>query len=123
MWSCLSRTGRVGANPEAADAFELGLKLAKEVDADLVLATDPDADRLGVRVKDKNGEYHDLTGNMSGCLLANYEISQKKAINGSLPEDGALIKTIVTTNLADAIAKGYIFLQETHHSSHCGLTR
>ena len=94
-------------NPEAAEAFELGLKLAKEVDADLVLATDPDADRLGVRVKDKNGEYHDLTGNMSGCLLANYEISQKKAVNGSLPEDGALIKTIVTTNLADAIAKGY----------------
>ena len=94
-------------NPEAAEAFELGLKLAKEVDADLVLATDPDADRLGVRVKDKNGEYHDLTGNMSGCLLANYEISQKKAINGSLPEDGALIKTIVTTNLADAIAKEY----------------
>ena len=94
-------------NPEAAEAFELGLKLAKEVDADLVLATDPDADRLGVRVKDKNGEYHDLTGNMSGCLLANYELSQRKAVSGSLPEDGALIKTIVTTNLADAIAKGY----------------
>ena len=94
-------------NPEAAEAFELGLKLAKEVDADLVLATDPDADRLGVRVKDKNGEYHDLTGNISGCLLANYEISQRKAVNGSLPADGALIKTIVTTNLADAIAKGY----------------
>lgn len=94
-------------NPEAAEAFELGLKLAKEVDADLVLATDPDADRLGVRVKDKNGEYHDLTGNMSGCLLANYELSQRKAVNGSLPEDGALIKTIVTSNLADAIAKGY----------------
>ncbi|MDO4337938.1 MAG: phospho-sugar mutase [Eubacteriales bacterium] len=94
-------------NPEAAEAFELGLKLAKEIDADLVLATDPDADRLGVRVKDKNGEYHDLTGNMSGCLLANYEIGQRKAVNGSLPEDGTLIKTIVTTNLADAIAKGY----------------
>ena len=94
-------------NPEAAKAFELGLKLAKEVDADIVLATDPDADRLGVRVKDKNGEYHDLTGNMSGCLLANYELSQRKAVNGSLPEDGALVKTIVTTNLADAIAKGY----------------
>ncbi len=94
-------------NPEAAEAFELGLKLAKEIDADLVLATDPDADRLGVRVKDKNGEYHDLTGNMSGCLLANYEISQRKAVNGGLPEDGTLIKTIVTTNLADAIAKGY----------------
>ena len=93
-------------NPEAAEAFELGLKLAKEVDADLVLATDPDADRLGVRVKDKNGEYHDLTGNMSGCLLANYEIGQRRALKG-LPEDGALIKTIVTSNLADAIAKGY----------------
>ena len=94
-------------NPEAAEAFELGLKLAREVDADIVLATDPDADRLGVRVKDRNGEYHDLTGNMSGCLLANYELSQRKAVNGSLPEDGALVKTIVTTNLADAIAKGY----------------
>ena len=94
-------------NPEAAEAFELGLKLAREVDADIVLATDPDADRLGVRVKDRNGEYQDLTGNMSGCLLANYELSQRKAVNGSLPEDGALVKTIVTTNLADAIAKGY----------------
>ena len=94
-------------NPEAAEAFELGLKLAREVDADIVLATDPDADRLGVHVKDRNGEYHDLTGNMSGCLLANYELSQRKAVNGSLPEDGALVKTIVTTNLADAIAKGY----------------
>ena len=93
-------------NPEAEEAFELGLKLAKEVDADLVLATDPDADRLGVRVKDKNGEYHTLTGNMSGCLLADYEIGQRKELEG-LPEDGYLIKTIVTSNLADAIAKGY----------------
>ena len=94
-------------NPEADEAFVLGLKLAKEVDADLVLATDPDADRLGVRVKDKNGEYHNLTGNMSGCLLAEYTISQIQALNGNLPEDGALIKTIVTTNMADAIAKSY----------------
>ncbi|MDD6231693.1 MAG: phospho-sugar mutase [Frisingicoccus sp.] len=94
-------------NPEADEAFVLGLKLAKEVDADLVLATDPDADRLGVRVKDKNGEYHNLTGNMSGCLLAEYTISQIQALNGKLPEDGALIKTIVTTNMADAIAKSY----------------
>lgn len=94
-------------NPEAAEAFELGLKLAKEVDADLVLATDPDADRLGVYVKDaKTGEYISLTGNMSGCLLADYEIGQRKATKG-LPEDGALIKTIVTTNMADAIAKAY----------------
>ena len=94
-------------NPEADEAFVLGLKLAKEVDADLVLATDPDADRLGVRVKDKDGEYHNLTGNMSGCLLAEYTISRIKALNGGLPKDGALIKTIVTTNMADAIAKGY----------------
>ena len=93
-------------NPESEEAFELGLKLAKEVDADIVLATDPDADRLGVRVKDKNGVYHTLTGNMSGCLLADYEISQRKALKG-LPEDGYLIKTIVTTNMADAIAKYY----------------
>ena len=94
-------------NPEADEAFELGLKLAKEIDADLVLATDPDADRLGVRVKDKDGVYHTLTGNMSGCLLAEYTIGQTKALKGSLPEDGALVKTIVTTNMADAIAKGY----------------
>ncbi|MBQ9983980.1 MAG: phospho-sugar mutase [Lachnospiraceae bacterium] len=95
-------------NPEAEEAFELALKLAKEKDADLVLATDPDADRLGVYVKDsKTGEYITLTGNMSGCLLADYEIGQMKELNGSLPEDGALIKTIVTSNLADEIAKHY----------------
>ena len=94
-------------NPEAKEAFELGLKLAEEVDADLVLATDPDADRLGVYVKDHtSGEYRELTGNMSGCLLADYEIGQRKALKG-LPDDGYLIKTIVTSNLADAIAKGY----------------
>ena len=94
-------------NPEAEEAFELGLKLAKEVDADLVLATDPDADRLGVYVKDsKSGEYKVLTGNMSGCLLADYEIGQRKATVG-LPEDGYLIKTIVTSNMADAIAEHY----------------
>ena len=94
-------------NPEAKEAFDLGLKLAKKVDADLVLATDPDADRLGVYVKDsKTGEYYTLTGNMSGCLLAEYTIGQWKALYG-LPEDGALIKTIVTTNMADAIAKNY----------------
>ncbi len=94
-------------NPEAAEAFALALKLAKEKDADLVLATDPDADRLGVYVKDtRSGEYISLTGNMSGCLLAEYEISQIKEKTG-LPEDGALVKTIVTSNLADAIAKYY----------------
>jgi len=93
-------------NPEAEEAFTLGLKLAKEVDADIVLATDPDADRLGVRVRDKSGEYHELTGNMLGCLLAEYIIGQRKALN-RLPEDGHLIKTIVTTNMTDTIAKHY----------------
>ena len=94
-------------NPEAAEAFTLGLKLAKEVDADLVLANDPDADRLGVYVKDtKSGEYIALTGNMSGCLLADYEIGQRKELFG-LPADGALIETIVTTDMAKAIAKYY----------------
>ena len=95
-------------NPEAAEAFELALKLAKEKDADLVLATDPDADRLGVYVKDSaSGEYICLTGNMSGSFLADYEIGQKLALEGKLPEDGELIKTVVTTNMVDAMAKHY----------------
>ncbi len=94
-------------NPEAAEAFELALKLAKEKDAELVLATDPDADRLGVYVRDsKTGEYHTLTGNMSGCLLAEYEINSVKEQTG-LPSDGALIKSIVSSNMADAIAEYY----------------
>lgn len=94
-------------NPEDKAAFKLALDLAKEKDADLVLATDPDADRLGVYVKDtKSGQYITLTGNMSGCLLADYEIGQTKELKG-LPEDGALIKTIVTSNMADAIAEHY----------------
>ena len=93
-------------NPESAEAFELALKLAKKEDADLVLATDPDADRLGVWVRDKSGEYHCLTGNMSGCLIAEYEISQRKAVKG-LPADGALITTIVSTKLSKAIAASY----------------
>ena len=95
-------------NPESEEAFELGLKLAKEVDADLVLATDPDADRLGVYVKDnKSGDYKVLTGSMSGCLLEEYELSQRQAVNGKLPEDGAVISTIVTSNMAGTIAKSY----------------
>ena len=95
-------------NPEAAEAFELGLALGKKVDADLILATDPDADRLGVYVKDsKTGEYHSLTGNMSGCLIGDYVIGQRKAMNGSLPKDGAFIRSIVSTNMADAIAEHY----------------
>ena len=94
-------------NPEAAEAFTLGLGMAKELDADLVLATDPDADRLGVYVKDsKTGEYHSLTGNMSGCLIGDYVIGQRKELFG-LPEDGAFIRSIVSTNMADAIAAYY----------------
>ena len=94
-------------NPESEEAFELAVKLGNEIGADILLATDPDADRLGVYVRGKeSGTYHVLTGNMSGCLLAEYEISQMKEA-GTLPEDGALIKTIVTTNLANDIAKYY----------------
>ena len=94
-------------NPEAEEAFALGLELGKKIDADLILATDPDADRLGVYVKDSGtGGYHSLTGNMSGCLIGDYVIGQKKE-NGGLPADGAFIKSIVSTNMADAIAKYY----------------
>ena len=94
-------------NPEAAEAFSLGLKLAGEKNADLVLATDPDADRLGVYVKDAgSGEYIPLTGNMSGSLLCEYVLSQKKAA-GKIPEDGQVIKSIVSTNPIDAVAKEY----------------
>lgn len=94
-------------NPEAEEAFELGLKLAKEKNADLVLATDPDADRLGVYVKDdKSSKYIPLTGNMSGALLCDYVLSQKQA-NGQIPADGQVVKSIVTTNLVDAVAAHY----------------
>ena len=94
-------------NPEDANAFKLALELAEKVNADVVLANDPDADRLGVYAKDsKTGEYHSFTGNMSGLLIAEYELSQKKE-RGEIPENGALIKTIVSSNLADAIAKEY----------------
>ena len=94
-------------NPEAAEAFALGLEIAKKTDADLVLATDPDADRLGVYVKDtKSGEYISLTGNMSGSLLCEYVLSQKAAA-GRIPEDGEVVKSIVSTNLIDAVAAGY----------------
>ena len=94
-------------NPEDAKAFTLALALAKKVDADVVLATDPDADRLGVYAKDSNtGEYMPFTGNMSGMLIAEYLLSGRKE-RGILPQNGAFIKTIVSTNMADAIAKEY----------------
>lgn len=94
-------------NPEDKKAFKLALKLAKKTDADIVLATDPDADRLGVYAKNsKNGEYQSFTGNMSGLLIAEYELSQKQE-RKEIPTNGALVKTIVSSNLADAIAKEY----------------
>ncbi len=94
-------------NPEDPKAFTLALKLAKKENADVILATDPDADRLGVYAKDsKTGEYRSFTGNMSGLLIAEYELSQRKEQN-KLPQNGVLIKTIVSSNLADAIAKYY----------------
>ena len=93
--------------PEDPKAFTLALKLAKEKDADIILATDPDADRLGVYSKDsKTGEYMSFTGNMSGMLIAEYILSQRKE-KGLLHDNGAFVKTIVSTNMADAIAKEY----------------
>ena len=94
-------------NPEDPKAFALALKLAKKVDADIILANDPDADRLGIYVKDtKTGKYIQFNGNMTGNLIAEYILSQKKA-SGTLPENGAIIKTIVSSNMTDAIAKEY----------------
>lgn len=94
-------------NPEDPKAFKLALDLAKKVDADLVLATDPDADRLGVYAKDsKTGDYISFTGNMSGMLICEYLLSQKKEM-GTLAKDGVLVKTIVSTNMADKVAQEY----------------
>lgn len=94
-------------NPEDKKAFKLALELAKKVDADVVLATDPDADRLGIFAKDsKTGEYMTYTGNMSALLIAEYRISQMKE-KGILPSNGMLITTIVSSDLAKAIAKHY----------------
>ena len=94
-------------NPEDPKAFELALELAKKVEADVILANDPDADRIGIYVKDaKNNEYIQFNGNMTGNLIAEYILSQKKA-NGTLPTNGAIIKTIVSSNMTDAIAKEY----------------
>lgn len=94
-------------NPEDPKAFKLALELAKKVDADIVLATDPDADRLGIYAKDtKTGEYVSFTGNMSGMLIAEYILRERTA-TGTMPEDPALVSTIVTTNMAAAIAADY----------------
>lgn len=93
-------------NPEDKNAFTLALNLAKKVDADIVLANDPDADRVGIYSKGDNGEYIPYTGNMSSVLLLEYELSQKKE-KGLLPQNACVITTIVSTNMAKAIAKSY----------------
>ena len=94
-------------NPEDPKAFTLAVKLAKEVNADIILATDPDADRLGVYALDKaTGEYVSFTGNMSGMLIAWYLLSEKRA-TGTMPANPALVKTIVTTNMADALTSAF----------------
>lgn len=94
-------------NPEDKAAFTLALSLAKEVDADIVLATDPDADRLGVYAKDSHtGEYVSFTGNMSGVLALEYQLAQRKAV-GTLPPNGAVVTTIVSGKMAREITKAY----------------
>lgn len=94
-------------NPEDPKAFALALELARKTEADLVLATDPDADRLGVYARDKRtGEYMPFTGNMSGLLIAEYELSVRREL-GMLPQNGALVKTIVSSNMADEISREY----------------
>ncbi len=94
-------------NPEDPNAFKLALELARKVNADVVLATDPDADRLGIYAKDsKTGEYMNYTGNMSALLIAEYRISQMKE-KGILPDNGMFVTTIVSSELAKAIAKNY----------------
>ena len=94
-------------NPEDKNAFTLAIRLAEEVDADLILATDPDADRLGVYAKDsRTGEYAGFTGNMSGMLILEYILSQKKAM-GTLPENGAVVTTIVSGKMSRAITEEY----------------
>ena len=94
-------------NPEDPKAFALALQYAKKIDADLVLATDPDADRLGVYAKDSSsGDYMSFTGNMSGMLICEYVLSRRKNL-GILPHNGAIVSTIVTTNMALALAKEY----------------
>ena len=94
-------------NPEDPKAFELALKLAKEVNADVVLATDPDADRLGIYALDtKSGEYIPFTGNMSGMLIAEYLMREKTKTN-TMPANPALVKTIVTTNMSDVMTAKY----------------
>lgn len=93
-------------NPEEREGFTLAIEMAKKNDVDLIIGTDPDCDRVGIVVRDANGEYRVLTGNQTGALLCEYILSQRKA-KGTLAENAVIIKTIVTTELAAAIAKAY----------------
>ncbi|WP_246939040.1 phospho-sugar mutase [Bacillus pinisoli] len=93
-------------NPEEHAAFELAIKKGKELEADMLIATDPDADRLGIAVKDENGEYVVLTGNETGAIFLEYLLSEKKA-KGSLPSNGIVLKTIVTSEIGRTIAEAY----------------
>ena len=93
-------------NPEDKEGFEIAIKMAKENDVDVIIGTDPDCDRVGIVVRDADGIYRTLTGNQTGALLVEYILSSKKA-KGTLPENGVVIKTIVTTELAAAIAHSY----------------
>lgn len=93
-------------NPEEQAAFELAIQLGRQVNAELLLATDPDADRLGVAAKNASGEYKLLTGNQLGALLLHYILSTKKE-NGTLPSNGAMVKTIVTSEMGAAIAESF----------------
>lgn len=93
-------------NPENPAVFELAIKLAEKIDADIILGTDPDCDRVGAVVKTKDGSYTVLTGNMTGTLICNYICSQKAKL-GTLPKNGALVSTIVSSEMTKAIAKKY----------------
>ena len=93
-------------NPEDPGAYEMAFRLAAEVDANVIFATDPDCDRLGVAVKDGKGEWHLLSGNQIGCVLLHYILSSKKKA-GTLPKDGAAVKSIVTTSLANKICESF----------------
>lgn len=93
-------------NPEERDAFKLALELAAQVDADLIIGTDPDCDRMGAVVKDSNGEYFIMTGNQSGAIMVDYLLSSLKE-KGQLPADGVVVKTIVTSEMGAVIAQSY----------------
>ncbi|PGN58801.1 phosphoglucomutase [Bacillus thuringiensis] len=93
-------------NPEEHAAFEYAIRDGEKVGADVLIATDPDADRLGVAVRNHNGEFQVLTGNQTGALMLDYLLSQKKE-NGTFPENGVVLKTIVTSEIGRTIAKAY----------------